>query len=235
MRNGKRSKMDRISFVIPCFNNAENIDDLIKALFENEKQFSNVEFEYILIDDASEDKTFEVLTNWQNKFSDKIKLLQLRKNIGSHKAVFKGLNMTKGDCIIVLAADLQDPPELSNEMYQEWKNGSKLVLAIKNNPLPAFSKIFHNIMRTLFVKQAPKGAFDYVLFDKSLVTTLQNKTVKNCNIFYRLVDLHPKFSILSYTKEKRLKGKSGWTSSKKIYFFLENIAAYSLNKTGILK
>ena len=227
--------MTKISFVIPCFNNEVNIDDLFIALLENEKQFSDADFEYVMVDDASKDKTFEALKKWQKKYIDKVKLKQLTKNIGSHKAVFKGLNSVTGDCVIVMAADLQDPPELSYKMFQEWQSGNKLVLAIKNNPLPAFSKLFHNIMRTLFVKQAPKGAFDYVLFDKSLLPELQMLSIKNCHLFYRLIDLHPEFSILSYTKKKRQKGKSGWTSSKKIFFFLENIAAYSLNKSGIKK
>ena len=227
--------MTKISFIIPCFNNEANIDDLFIALFENEKQFQQIYFEYVMVDDASSDNTSEVLKKWQKNYSEQIKVIELKKNIGSHKAVFKGLNSVKGDCVIVMAADLEDPPELSYRMFLEWESGNKLVLAIKNNPLPAFSKLFHNIMRTLFVKQAPKEAFDYVLFDKSLLPELQMLSIKNCNVFYRLVDLHPEYSILSYTKEKRQKGKSGWTSSKKIFFFLENIAAYSLNKSGIKK
>ena len=227
--------MYKISFVIPCFNNEDNIDDLFNALLKNEKLFSNVDFEYVLVDDASEDNTFEILKNWQRKYSEKIKLLQLIKNIGSHKAVFKALNLVTGDCVIIMAADLQDPPQLSYNMFQEWKNGNKLVLAVKNNPLPLFSILFHNLMRTLFVKKAPKSSFDYVLFDKSILHELQKPSIKNCNIFYRLVDLKYKFSELVYTKENREKGKSGWTFSKKMFFFLENIAAYSLNKSGIIK
>jgi dolichol-phosphate mannosyltransferase len=227
--------MVRISFVIPCFNNEENIDDLFHALFENEKQFSDVDFEYVLIEDSSEDSTFEVLEKWQKKNFDKIKLLQLTKNIGSHKAVFKGLNSVTGDCVIVMAADLQDPPELSYQLFQEWKNGNKLVLAIKNNPLPLFSKLFHNLMRALFVNKAPKGAFDYVLFDRSFLPNLQKPSIKNCNLFYRLVDLEPKFSILYYTKKQRKKGKSGWSFSKKFIFFTENITAYLFSKLGIIR
>lgn len=227
--------MDKVSFVIPCFNNEENIDDLFTALFKNEKIFNGVIFEYIMVDDASRDKTPEVLKKWQKDNTDKIKIIELQKNIGSHKAIFKGLNSVTGDCVIVMAADLQDPPRLSYNMFQEWKNGNKLVLAIKNNPMPLFSELFHNIMRMLFVNQAPKGAFDYVLFDKSIMHELQKQSIKNCNLFYRLVDLQYEFSELVYTKEKREKGKSGWTFSKKMFFFLENIAAYSLNKSGIIK
>ena len=227
--------MTKISFVIPCFNNEVNIDDLFIALLENEKQFSDADFEYVMVDDASKDKTFEALKKWQKKYIDKVKLKQLTKNIGSHKAVFKGLNSVTGDCVIVMAADLQDPPELSYKMFQEWQSGNKLVLAIKNNPLPAVSKIFHNIMRTLFVKNAPKGSFDYVLFDRSLLPELQKSSVKNCNMFYRLVDLQPEFSILSYTKEKRQKGKSGWNFEKKFVFFSENLLYYCISKFGIMK
>lgn len=227
--------MDRISFVIPCFNNAENIDDLFNALFENEKQFSNIEFEYVFVDDASEDRTFAVLIKWKEKHSDKIKLLQLTKNIGSHKAVLKGLNLVTGNCVVVMAADLQDPPELSYQLFQAWKNGSKLVLAVKNNPLPLFSKLFHYLMRTLYVRNAPNGSFDYVLFDKSTLSTLQRKSIRNCNLFYRLIEIQPIFSTVVYSKQVRQKGISGWSFRKKIFFLLENILFYSISKLKLIK
>lgn len=227
--------MDKLSFIIPCFNNQENIDDLLTALIENEKHFSSISIEYILVDDASKDKTVEALKKWQNKHLDKIKILQLTKNIGSHKAVFKGLKLAKGDCIIVMAADLQDPPELSLQMFNNWKKGSKVVVAVKNNPLPVFSELFHNIMRSVFVKNAPKGSFDYVLFDKLLLQNLQTSSLRNCNLFYRIIDIQPDFSILTYEKKERKKGKSGWTFSKKILFFIENIFSYFISSTGVLK
>lgn len=228
LTNGKRKKeMDKISFVIPCYNNEENIDDLFIALLENEKQFTNVDFEYVMVDDASADNTFEVLNKWKEKLEGKIVLIKIQKNIGSHKAVFKGLNSVSGQCVVVLSADLQDPPELSKPMFDEWKKGHKLVLAIKDNTPDFFSKIFHTVMKYFFVKTAPEGAFDYVLFDQSLISGLQKKSVKNCNLFYRLVELHHQFSYIYYTKQPRKKGKSGWTFSKKLFFFIENIFSYS--------
>ncbi len=235
MRNGKRKIMDKISFIIPCFNNEKNIDDLFAALFKNEKQFSDTGFEYVMVNDASQDKTFHVLSEWIKKEPGKIKMLQLKKNIGSHKAIFKGLNSVSGDCIIVMAADLQDPPELSKALFEEWKKGNKLVIGVKNNTLPFSSGLFHRLMKNCFVKLSPDGAFDYALFDRSLITELQNKSIKNCNLFYRLVDIQPKYSIMYYTKQVRKKGKSGWTFTKKLLFFIENIFAYSLAKTGIIK
>lgn len=225
----------KISFIIPCFNNEENIDDLFVALFENEKQFSDTEFEYVMIDDESQDKTFDVLSNWKKKEQEKIILVKLKKNIGSHKAIFKGLSLATGDCIVVMAADLQDPPELSKAMFRQWKKGDKLVLGLKDNTPPFSSKLFHGIMKSFFVESAPDGAFDYALFDKSLIGELQKKSVKNCNLFYRLVDIQPQYTTIRYAKQKRKKGKSGWTFSKKLLFFIENIFAYSLTKTGILK
>ncbi len=232
---GKRKKgMDKISFVIPCFNNEENIDDLFKALLENEKQFSDGAFQYIMIDDASQDKTIVVLSKWQHLLPQKIKLVKLQKNIGSHKAVFKGLNSVTGDCIIVMAADLQDPPELCKSLLEEWKKENKLVLAVKENSLSFSSKVFHFIMRLLFVRNAPAGAFDYALFDKSLLTDLLKHSKRNCNFFYRLVEIQSQFSTISYIKQPRQKGKSGWTFSKKMFFFLENIIMYSFSKLGIV-
>lgn len=227
--------MNKISFVIPCFNNEENIDDLFNALFENEQKFKNVEFEYILIDDASKDKTVEVISRWQQRFPEKIKVKTLERNKGSHKAVFVGLSSVTGTCIIIMAADLQDPPELSIQMYKEREKGNKLVIAVKGNTnLPFSSRIFHFIMRSIFVKNAPEGAFDYALFDRSLLTTLLKPSVKNCNIFYRLAEIQPEYSIIYYQKRQREKGRSGWTLLKKISFFIENILMYLLSKLGLL-
>ncbi len=227
--------MDKISFVIPCFNNEENIDDLFNELLENEKQFSGVQFEYIMIDDAAEDKTFEVLNKWQKKISEKLQLIKLQKNIGSHKAVFKGLSSASGNCVVVMASDLQDPPQLTKQMFEEWKKGNKLVVAVKENMNPSISSnIFHFLMRILFVKRAPQHAFDYVLFDKSLLLDLLKPSVKNCNLFYRLIEIQPQFSEIHYIKQQRIKGKSGWTFSKKFYFFIENIFMYSVSKLGIV-
>jgi len=135
-----------------------------------------------------------------------------------------------------MAADLQDPPELSKPMFEYWKKGNKLVIAVKeDHNLSFFSNIFHFIMQSIFVRNAPKGAFDYALFDKSLLQDLLKTTVKNCNFFYRLVELKSEFTTINYQKSQRQKGKSGWTFSKKIYFFTENIISYSISKLGIYK
>lgn len=219
--------MTKISFVIPCYNNEPNIDGLFDALTANEKNFSDVSFEYVMVDDCSTDKTVEVLRRQEKQIPEKIKILQLYNNIGSHKAIFKGLQAVSGDCIIVMAADLQDPPELSKQLFEKWEKGNKLVLAIKTNPLPFTSRLFHFIMKS-FVNNAPSRSFDYILFDKSIIKALLKPSKRNCNFFYRLVDINPDYSEINYLKRTRLNGKSGWTFRKKLLFFIENLLGYAI-------
>ena len=132
--------MTKLSVIIPCYFNGENLPVTTKELIENEKLFDkDVEFEYVMVDDGSKDNTFEELTKFKEKYPEKVKVIKLAGNVGSYNAILAGMNYATGDCNVMLAADLQDPPELIPQMFEYWKKGVKFVIANRKDR-DAFNK-----------------------------------------------------------------------------------------------
>ncbi|HEY6161619.1 MAG TPA: glycosyltransferase, partial [Bacteroidia bacterium] len=105
--------MPKLSFIIPCYFNEENIPVTTAELLKNESLFPNdVEFEYVLVDDGSKDRTFDEMMKFKNATPSKVKLVKLAGNVGSYNAILAGMNYATGDCNVIFTADLQDPPEL---------------------------------------------------------------------------------------------------------------------------
>ncbi|QHT66075.1 glycosyltransferase family 2 protein [Rhodocytophaga rosea] len=225
--------MPKLSVIIPCYFNEENIPVTARQLIENEPLFeAGTEFEYIWVDDASGDKTWEKLKVCWEMYPGKMKLIRLVKNAGAFNAILAGLHLSGGDVNVILTADLQDPPELIPAMFAHWQKGYKLIIANRQDrqePVgqKMLSRIFHSIIRRLAVPNAPSGGFDLVLFDRKLKEEVIKMDEKNTNILYLLVWLGYEYVNIPYTRRKREIGTSRWTLSKKIKMFIDTIIAFS--------
>jgi polyisoprenyl-phosphate glycosyltransferase len=232
-KNQKFFLMPTLSIIIPCYYNEENIPVTSRKLIENEALFdSNVSFEYVLVDDGSKDRTWKKLLLFKQEYPDKVKLIKLAKNTGSFNAILAGLHIATGDINVVLAADLQDPPELIPTMYTHWQNGFKLVIANRQDREESwqqklFSNTFHFLMKSLALKNVPKGGFDLVMFDKKLRDEIIKIDEKNSNILYLLCWLGYEYVNIPYVRRKCEIGKSKWTTSKKIKMFIDSFIAFS--------
>ncbi|MFT4982129.1 MAG: glycosyltransferase involved in cell wall biosynthesis [Bacteroidia bacterium] len=219
--------MDKISVVIPCYFNQGNIALLAKALIENEGAFKqSASFEYILVDDGSEDKTWEKIQQFKAEFPDKVKGVKLSTNVGSYSAIYAGLERATGDCIVIMAADLQDPPAHINKLFAEWKKGSKLILANRLNQAGSAGTYF-GFLRRFGLKSLPKGGFDFCLFSKELKEKLLHFQPKGANSLYHLLQLEREPILVPYQKEERKTGRSRWTFFKKMALALCTIDRYS--------
>jgi dolichol-phosphate mannosyltransferase len=225
--------MPKLSVIIPCYFNEGNIPVTSKQLIENESLFeADTTFEYVLVDDGSKDKTWEKLLAFKTSYPHKVKLVKLAKNTGSFNAILAGLHVATGDTNVVLAADLQDPPELIPSMYTHWKKGFKLVIANRQDREESlkqkiFSNTFHFLIKKLALKNVPKGGFDLVMFDKRLREEVIAIDEKNSNILYLLCWLGYEYVNIPYVRRKRDIGKSRWTTSKKIKMFIDSFIAFS--------
>lgn len=216
---------------MPCYNNEGNIPITRSELELNETKF-DIDIEYILVNDGSKDKTLNQLLLWKENDPLKIKVVNLSGNFGSLNAILAGIHYASGDCLAILAADLQDPPELLTEMVKHWKNGIKLVLANRtdrDDPFgqKIFSKIYHYCVQKFALKDIPEGGFNLVLFDKQLKDELLKMNEKNTNIFYLLSWMQFPYVSIPYTRKRREIGKSQWTTSKKIKLFVDSFVAFS--------
>ncbi|HCT29684.1 MAG TPA: glycosyltransferase [Bacteroidales bacterium] len=231
MNKGKG--MPKISFIIPCYYNEKNILITKEELINNENLFpKNLSFEYILVDDGSKDKTLEELLKFKNEFPDKVKVIKLSGNFGSYNAILAGMNFASGDCNVILAADLQDPPDLIPKMYEYWTKGIKFVIANRQNREESFihklfSNTYHYLIRKFALKDVPTGGFDLVLFDKQLREDIVKINEKNTNQIYLLSWLKYDYVSVAYTRRKREIGKSKWTISKKIKLFVDSFVSFS--------
>lgn len=225
--------MPKLSIIIPCYFNEENIPVTAQTLIENERAFdADVEFEYVLVDDGSKDNTYEAILAFHKQYPDKIKAVKLASNVGSHNAILAGLHYATGDVCVILAADLQDPPELIPKMYGYWKQGLKLVLANRTDREESFGQrffatTFHALIKRLALKNVPDGGFDLVLFDKALKDELVKMSEKNTHILYLLVWLGYEYVNIPYTRRKRDIGVSRWTLAKKVKLLIDSFIAFS--------
>ena len=225
--------MPKVSVIIPCYYNELNIPATTAELLNNERRFpSEVEFEYVMVDDGSKDGTLNALKTFKEQYPEKVKIIKLSGNFGSYNAIQAGMKYATGDCTVVIAADLQDPPELMVKMYEYWAKGVKLVVANRNNREDSFtSRIFSQQYQKLIRKYAlpnlPKGGFDYCLFDKQLREEVIALNENNTNSLYLLMWLKYDYVAIPYTRTARKVGKSRWTLKKKIKLFIDSFVSFS--------
>jgi polyisoprenyl-phosphate glycosyltransferase len=225
--------MPKLSVIIPCYFNAENIPVTAQRLLDNEKKFpSEVSFEYVLIDDGSKDQTYEVMKAFKNQYPQKVVLVKLSGNFGSYNAIQAGMKYATGDCNVVISADLQDPPELMVNMYEYWQKGIKLVLANRedrNDPLVSkiFAGFYHKLIRKYALPNIPDGGFDFCLFDKQLRQQVVALEEKNTNSLYLLAWLKYDYVAIPYKRAQREIGQSRWTMKKKIKLFIDSFVSFS--------
>lgn len=238
--------MPTLSIIIPCYYNEENIPITTAELIRNETNFpTEVRFEYVMVDDGSRDNTWLELNKFKSQYPDKVTIIKLAGNVGSYNAILAGMQHATGDVTTVIAADLQDPPELMVKMYDYWKKGIKLIMANREDREESFgqrlfSNTYHSLMRKLAIKSIPSGGFDYVMFDAQLRLEVVKMNEKNTNTLYLLPWMGYEHVCIPYTRKERKVGKSRWTLQKKIKLFVDSFVSFSyfpiraISVTGIL-
>ncbi|WP_035564146.1 glycosyltransferase family 2 protein [Hymenobacter sp. IS2118] len=225
--------MPKLSVIVPCYFNEGNIPVTIRELVANEAKFPpEVTFEYVFVNDGSGDDTFGALQQAQTEFPGRIRIVDLAGNVGSYNAIVAGMAYATGDCLAVITADLQDPPELMAEMYGHWQQGFKLVIGNRQNReetgfSQTLAKVFHWLMKKLALRNIPDGGFDFVFFDRQVATEVLKLHERNSNVFYLMVWLGFAYVNIPYTRRKRSIGKSRWTLSKKIKLLIDSLMAFS--------
>ena len=222
--------MSKLSIVIPVYYNEMNLYDLYDDL--KTKVLGQVdEYELVLVDDGSLDKSFDIINELQAK-DDNIVAIKLSRNFGSHAAILAGLNQSTGDCVAMKTADLQEPSEMILEMYELWKQGNNVVLAIREDRQESLltkflSNTYYKVMQKIALKNMPTGGFDCFLIDRKVVKVLELMDEKNSTLMGQILWAGFKTGKIYYTRLKREKGKSKWTLSKKIKLFTDSILAFS--------
>lgn len=222
-----------LSVVVPVYFNERSLAPLFEALslVETELLKRDCMLELIFVDDGSGDNSWEELLKIK-RLRSQTRIVKLTRNFGAPHASKAGFSFVTGDCFMVLAADLQDPPDLIPQLVAKWRAGSKFVVCRRErreDPVSSkiFSFIYYKLLRLLVVKDYPKGGFDLALMDKVMLPHLLNSS-KNINPQLFEYWLGFKAEVIPYRRQSRQHGKSGWSMRKKIKFFLDSILGFSI-------
>lgn len=232
--------MKTFSIVVPVYYSGENLPDTIPQLIELGSHIPDYRLELVFVDDGSGDNSMELLLKFQAEHAQSIKVVKLTRNFGSMSAIQAGFTIASGDCVGMISADLQDPPELFLEMIEHWEQGtSKAIFAIRQDrEEPVLQKILSNsyytLIRQFALAEYPNGGFDFFLIDRQVVDELNRIREKNTNLMTLVYWLGYKPVLIPYIRQQRTKGRSRWTLAKKIKLFIDTFVAFSFFPIRIL-
>ena len=220
------------SIVIPVYYNEMNLADTLPRLLALENSKDDMKLELIFVDDGSGDRSLEILLQFQEQYPEKIKVVKLTRNFGSMSAIQAGFTQATGDCVGVIAADLQDPPELFLDMLDYWEKGLKAVFATRQDRNESLlqnflSNGYYFLLKKLALSNYPEGGFDFLLVDRQIIDEINKINEKNTNIFSLIFWMGFPHVTLPYTRQERTKGKSRWTLQKKMKLFTDSFVAFS--------
>lgn len=226
--------MKLLSVLVPCYNEEENIKDFYNELFRNDSFFKekDMEVELLYIDDGSKDKTVEEVRKLHDQ-DERVHLLSFSRNFGKEAAIYAGLQKSRGDLVVLMDADLQDPPSLLPEMYQYIEEGydsvaTRRVTRKGEPPIRSFfARMFYRLMNKISRTDIVDGARDYRLMtrqvaDAILAMTEYNRFTKG---IFGWVGYETKW--LEYENIERKKGETKWSFWKLFIYSLEGITAFS--------
>ena len=225
--------MSLISIIIPVFNNARSLADLLGRFQALASKNDQDRFEFVFVDDGSYDESFSLLCS-MTQLEPRIRIVKLSRNFGSNAALSAGLSQARGDAIVVIAADLQDPPELIHDLLEQWRQGQKVVLAAREAREDGFltsliSNTFYAMFRRFAIGTMPKKGFDFFLIDRKICDLINGIQENNVYLTGLILWLGFTPKVLYYHRRKRDKnyGHSMWTFSRKLKYFIDSFVAFT--------
>jgi glycosyltransferase involved in cell wall biosynthesis len=218
-----------LSIVIPVFKSEENLIDLAQMLCSQSQLFSslNVTLQPIFVIDGSPDRSREMLIDLKNSNSlpKNSMIVTLSRNFGQVSAILAGLEISKSDCSICYSADMQDPAELFLPMYEAYKSGSEIVLAVREARNDSWvrnltSFIGYGLLRSQ-LPEVPKGGFDFFLIGSKAKIHLLKRPGTRRFLQGDILKLGFKQTKINYERQKRDAGKSAYTFRKRLAIFTD--------------
>ena len=224
--------MRRLSLVIAAFNEEANIPRLYDRIAKIDWVALELEIEIIFVDDHSRDGTPGILRNLAAR-DGRVKWLRFSRNFGSHKAFTAGLERATGDAAVILAADLQDPPETISQLVEKWRAGAKVVWAVrgtrhgeKRTNIVA-ARIYYLLMRRISVAEMPATGADFLLMDRRVLDALRAAPERHTSLLALVQWMGFEQASIVYAKEARTAGVSKWTFSKRLKLAVDSFVSFS--------
>lgn len=221
-----------ISIIIPAYNEEESLPFLYERLEKLMNEIKEYEFEVLFVNDGSKDKTIELIKEMREK-DNRICYVDFSRNFGKEIAMLAGLDYAKGDAVIFMDADLQDPPELIPELIKYWEEGYDDVYARRKSRegetwLKKFtSKMYYKVLQSLTRVQIQKDTGDFRLLDKRCVNALKKlRESQRCSKSMFSWIGYKKKEVM-YDRDPRIAGKTKWNYFKLIDLAIDGITSFT--------
>lgn len=226
--------MKKISIIVPCYNEEQAIPFFYEEITKIAKEMK-VNFEYIFVNDGSKDKTIEVVKEYAKK-DKRVKYIHFSRNFGKEAAMLAGLELSTGDYIAIMDADLQDPPALLPEMLNILEDGTtdydcvgtRRVTRKGEPPIRSFfARMFYKIINKMSKVEMVDGARDYRLMTRQMVNSILELQEYNrySKGLFQFVGYNTKW--LEYENIERVAGETKWSFWKLFLYALEGIIAFT--------
>ena len=224
--------MKKISLVVPCYNEQEVINLFYDEIQKIKNEFEEVEFEIIFVNDGSNDKTLELMRKLAE--NNDVRYISFSRNFGKEAAMYAGLEVSTGDYVAIMDADLQDPPVLLKEMYEILESGeydSVATRRVTRKGEPAirsfFARLYYKIINKISKTEIVDGARDFRLMTRQMVNAVLE--VREYNRFskgiFSWVGFRTKW--IEYENVERVAGETKWSFWKLFLYSLDSIVAFS--------
>ena len=223
--------MTVLSIIVPCYNEEDNILSTYKALTDVMKSL-DCQFEIIFVDNGGTDGQFEEMEKAYQQDPEHVKVISLSRNFGYQMSMSAGLEYSSGDAVILIDADLQDPPSMIKEFVDKWRDGYDVVYGIREKReapliLKIFYQLFYKIIRKTSDVEIPLYASEFGLMSRKVVDHIRN--MPESIRFIRGLRAWIGFSQIGipYTRAGRKKGKSKFRFFDSITLGMDGILSFS--------
>ena len=230
--------MKKISIIVPAYNEEESIPYLEKRLVALMDNMKNYEFEVLFVNDGSKDKTLELIKELRER-DERFCYVNFSRNFGKEVAMIAGLDYATGDAVILIDADLQDPPELIPELVKYWEQGYDDVYAKRKSRkgetfLKKFtSKMYYKVLQSLTNVEIQKDTGDFRLLDRRCVNALKKlRESQRCSKSIFSWIGYNKKEVL-YDRDPRVAGKTKWNYKKLVDLAIDGITSFTTSPLRI--
>lgn len=223
--------MKLLSVVVPCYNEEKIIEESSKVILETVSQIEGYDVEIIFVNDGSKDKTLEKLCQIADT-DEHFKFISFSRNFGKESAMLAGLEHCKGDCVVIMDADLQHPPELIETMISKYEEGYEQVIAQRNRKgdnktTTFFAKSYYRIVNHLVDVKMVDGAGDFRLLSRKAVNALLSLRENNRFSKGLFSWIGFKQIYIQYDNRERIGGETKWSLKKLFSYAIDGILSFN--------
>ena len=221
-----------VSVVVPVYNEAEVIGEMYRRLTQVGSTLPDLEYELIVVDDGSRDESYDALVSLARS-DPRLRVLKLSRNFGHQTAITAGIDVARGDAVVVIDADLQDPPEVIPEMVQRWREGFDVVYGVRARRSGetmmklATASVFYRMLHRMTNISIPVDAGDFRLMSRRAADQLRAMREKDRFVRGLISWIGFRQTSIPYHREARFAGTTKYPLRKMLKFAVDGLTSFS--------